>query len=108
MEEFVQASFNVRGGVYKGDPLVGTIEDQKARERKNFPGIGSSYDKELDMFVYKKPEHFPSWTLNVQKGEWQAPKQEPEDEFIHDWNEEGQEWVKTDLLKVDTELPWQQ
>jgi hypothetical protein len=58
--------------------------------RKNYAGIGFSYNEELDAFIPPKP--FNSWILNEEKGVWVAPVNEPEESRSYEWNEEKQEW----------------
>jgi len=55
--------------------------------RKQFAGIGYTYDKAADVFVSIQP--FPSWTLDSSH-DWQPPVTEPEG--YHHWNEETQTW----------------
>lgn len=57
--------------------------------RKQFPGIGYSYNEELDMFIAPKP--FPSWHLD-DKGDWQAPIPYPNDGLIYQWDEIKKDW----------------
>ena len=65
---WVQTSYNTRGGVHLlgGTPL-----------RKNYAGVGYSYDKQLDAFIPQKP--FSSWTLNEETCLWDAPVPYPND-----------------------------
>ena len=63
-----------------------------ANFRKNYAGIGSTYDSVLDAFVAPKP--FPSWLLNTDTALWQAPVPYPTDGKFYDWNEETQQWVE--------------
>ena len=60
--------------------------------RKNFAGIGFTYDEERDAFIAPKP--FESWTLNETSCRWQAPKPYPTDNKMYRWNETTQEWTK--------------
>jgi len=60
--------------------------------RKNFAGIGYTYDAALDAFVPPKP--FPSWLLNTTTCQWQAPIPYPTDGKIYYWNEDTQQWVE--------------
>jgi|9_EtaG_2_1085328.scaffolds.fasta_scaffold31292_2 hypothetical protein len=68
--------------------------------RKNFAGVGYTYDSGRDAFVPPKP--FDSWVLNEDTCLWEAPIEYPNtlnDEGIPDiylWNEEKQEWVLID------------
>ena len=76
-----QTSYNTYGGVHKnsGTPL-----------RKNFAGIGYTYDEDRDAFIPPKP--FNSWNLNEDTCLWEAPVARPLDEKIYNWNEENQTW----------------
>ena len=58
--------------------------------RKNFAGIGYTYDEDKDAFIAPKP--FASWTLNENTCRWEAPVAYPTDGQIYDWNEETQQW----------------
>ena len=80
--EWVQTSYNTRGGVHTqgGVPL-----------RKNFAGIGYTYNRTLDAFV--PPKRYPSWVLNETTGLWDAPKPKPDMENAYIWNEDTQDWV---------------
>lgn len=62
--------------------------------RKNYAGIGYTYDEHWDAFIPPKP--FPSWVLNYSKFDWEAPKPKPEDtdEYYWKWGELAQDWIK--------------
>lgn len=55
--------------------------------RKQYAGIGYTYDEVADQFVAPKP--FPSWTLDA-NNDWQAPVAKPKGYFV--WNESTQAW----------------
>ena len=59
--------------------------------RKNFAGIGYSYDEELDAFIAPKP--FESWLLDEESASWQAPVAYPTDGDIYVWDEETISWI---------------
>lgn len=59
--------------------------------RKNFAGIGYTYDEELDAFIPPKP--FRSWTLNEDTALWEPPVAYPTDGALYVWNEETTSWV---------------
>ena len=61
-----------------------------ARIRKNYAGIGFTYDSDRDAFI--PPQPFASWTLNEDTCQWQAPVSMPEDGKLYTWNEEAQAW----------------
>jgi hypothetical protein len=58
--------------------------------RKNFAGIGYTYNLELDAFIAPKP--FESWVLDEETCKWIAPSPYPEDDFNYAWNEETLSW----------------
>lgn len=60
--------------------------------RKNYAGVGYTYDSVLDAFV--PPKLYPSWLLNTNTCQWQAPIPYPTDGKIYNWNEETQQWVE--------------
>ena len=59
--------------------------------RKNYAGIGFSYDQNLDAFIPEKP--YPSWLLNTNTCQWQAPFPYPNDGNLYIWDEATQSWV---------------
>lgn len=78
---FMQTSYNTRGGQHpEGRPL-----------RKNFAGIGYTYDAERDAFI--PPQPFPSWLLDEETCLWLAPAPYPEDGNAYAWDEEALSWV---------------
>ena len=58
--------------------------------RKNYAGIGFSYDSTRDAFI--PPQPYPSWTLNEDTCLWECPVAYPTDGNIYIWNEETQAW----------------
>jgi hypothetical protein len=80
--EWIQTSYNTRGGVHTlgGTPL-----------RKNFAGIGFTYDAQKDAFI--PPQPFPSWILNETTCQWDAPTAMPNDDKVYRWNESTTSWV---------------
>lgn len=60
--------------------------------RKNYAGIGYSYDANLDAFIAPKP--YPSWLLNTNTCKWKAPIPYPNDGGLYEWDEATQSWVK--------------
>lgn len=61
--------------------------------RKNYAGIGMFYDETRDAFIAPKP--FPSWTLNENTCQWEAPIPCLGSLRDYAWNEEKGEWVAT-------------
>ena len=60
--------------------------------RKNHAGIGYEYDEVRDAFI--PPNPYPSWALNEDTCQWEAPVAYPEDEKHYTWDEENQQWVE--------------
>jgi hypothetical protein len=58
--------------------------------RKNYAGIGYSYDQQRDAFISPKP--FNSWILNEDTCLWNAPVAYPQDNNKYSWNEQNQSW----------------
>lgn len=63
--------------------------------RKNYAGIGFSYDQNLDAFIPEKP--YPSWLLNTNTCQWQAPVPYPNDQKPYIWDEATQSWVQVNV-----------
>ena len=92
--EWIQTSYNTRGGVHYDPETNEPSTDQSKAFRKNYAGIGYTYDKTRDAFIPPKP--YESWTLNEETCLWDSPVPYPEDGQIYNWNEETQTW---DLLE---------
>ena len=63
--------------------------------RKNYAGIGYTYDEDKDAFIPPKPTQYPSRVLNETTCQWEAPIAKPDDETEtkrYGWNEETQQW----------------
>jgi len=76
-----QTSYNTQGGVHTlgGTPF-----------RKNYAGIGYTYDETRDAFI--PPQPYNSWTLNEDTCNWEAPVAYPDDGKKYNWNEETTSW----------------
>jgi hypothetical protein len=59
--------------------------------RKNYAGIGYTYDENRDAFIPKKPA-FNSWVLNESTCQWEAPVSRPQDNNMYSWNEQTLSW----------------
>lgn len=83
--QWVQTSYNTQGGVHVlgGTPL-----------RKNYAGIGYTYDEARDAFIPPKP--FNSWLLNEDTCQWDAPVAYPTDGKLYMWDEEQQQWTEVE------------
>jgi hypothetical protein len=79
---WVQTSYNTVGGQHpEGRPL-----------RKNYAGIGFTYDAERDAFY--APQPFPSWVLDEDTCFWGAPTPYPTDDKRYTWDEATTAWVE--------------
>jgi hypothetical protein len=79
---WIQTSYNTYGGVHKlgGTPL-----------RKNFAGIGYTYNPERDAFI--PPKEFDSWLLNEESCLWEPPIETPSDTGDYFWDESSGSWA---------------
>ena len=76
-----RTSYNTFGGVHSlgGTPF-----------RKNYAGIGHTYDEARDAFI--APQPYPSWTLTEATCQWDAPTAMPDDGKRYNWNEDTTSW----------------
>jgi hypothetical protein len=83
---WIQTSYNTHGGVHVlgGSPL-----------RKNFAGIGCTYDIVRDAFIPLK--EFDSWVLDEFSCTWKAPVPYPDDGAYYLWDENTLSWVKENI-----------
>lgn len=81
--QWIQTSYNTIGGEHRngGIPL-----------RKNYAGIGYTYDATRDAFIPPKP--YPSWVLDEDTCLWNPPIPMPEDNKRYDWDEATQNWIE--------------
>ena len=85
--EWIQTSYNTHGGQHpENRPL-----------RKNYAGIGFTYDKERDAFI--PPQPFNSWVLNEETCLWEAPVAMPEDGQVYVWDEATTSWVAREVTE---------
>jgi hypothetical protein len=79
---WIQTSYNTYGGQHpEGRPL-----------RKNYAGVGFTYDSVRDAFI--PPKSYESWLLNEDTCLWDAPVAYPTDDKRYTWNEETLSWVE--------------
>jgi hypothetical protein len=80
---WIQTSYNTYGGVHTqgGTPL-----------RKNYAGIGYTYDSIRDAFISPKP--YNSWVLNEDSCLYEAPTPMPTDDKIYSWDEDTTSWIE--------------
>lgn len=83
--QWIQTSYNTKGGVHANGetPL-----------RKNYAGIGYTYDPVRDAFY--APQPYPSWGLAEASCLWEAPTAYPSDGKFYKWVEDSTSWVETE------------
>jgi hypothetical protein len=92
--EWIQTSYNTRGGVhYQADSNEPSADQSKAL-RKNYAGIGFTYDNARDAFIPPKP--YASWTLNETSCLWESPVAYPTDGNMYRWDEATTAWVQVE------------
>lgn len=86
-KEHIGAAFCERlfGGTWKKTSYNGNI-------RKNYAGIGYTYDAQRDAFI--PPQPFPSWVLVEDTCQWAAPVAMPTDGKMYSWDEPTTSWVE--------------
>jgi hypothetical protein len=75
-------------GEFRGQRCVRTSYNNNIR--KNYAGIGYTYDEGRDAFI--PPQPFPSWVLNETSCLWDAPVAYPDDGLMYNWDEASQSW----------------
>jgi hypothetical protein len=83
--EWVQTSYNTRGGVHSGGKLP---------IHKNYAGIGFTFDG----VGFAAPQPYPSWTKNTETYLWEAPVAYPTDDKFYRWDEDTTSWVEIPAL----------
>jgi len=80
-----KTSYNTRAGVHAngGTPY-----------RKNYAGVGYTFDAARDAFIPPKP--FASWVLNEDTCNWDAPVAMPTDDKMYRWDEATTNWVEVE------------
>lgn len=85
---WIQTSYNTRGGVHYG---ADGQPDGGVALRKNYAGVGFTYDRGRDAFI--PPQPFPSWVLNEDTCLWSAPVPYPTDGQQYTWDEATLNWL---------------
>lgn len=80
-------------GEFRGQRCVRTSYNNNIR--KNYAGIGYTYDDGRDAFI--PPQPYPSWVLNEDTCRWDAPVAYPDDGQVYVWDEDTTSWVQIDL-----------
>jgi len=99
---YKQTSYNTRGGVHYTDGVPSA--DQSKAFRKNYAGLGYTYDAGRDAFIPPKP--YNSWVLNETTCLWDAPVAMPSDAGTgeppkrYTWDEATISWVEVETEGV--------
>ena len=83
---WVQTSYNTNGGIHYAPNSH--EPDGGIALRKNYAGVGHTYDEDRDAFIPPKP--YDSWLLDEPTCTWEAPVPRPEGNYT--WNEQTQAW----------------
>ena len=75
-----------------GDEFLWVQTSYNNNFRKQFAGIGYTYDSTRDAFYASQP--YPSWVLNESTCIWNAPVDEPDDGKKYEWNEATTNWTE--------------
>ena len=84
----VQFCTDLLGGTWVQTSYNGNI-------RKNYAGIGDTYDATRDAFIIPKP--YPSWVLDETTCQWGAPVAMPTDDKMYEWDEDTTSWIEDTL-----------
>lgn len=90
--EWIQTSYNTRGGVHYQPDSNEPSADQTKALRKNYAGIGFTYDRTRDAFIPPKP--YASWVLNEASCLWDSPVPYPTDGKRYRWDEATTSWIE--------------
>lgn len=91
--EWIQTSYNTYGGVHyqPNEHFKTPSKDQSKALRKNYAGIGYTYDRVKDAFI--PPRNYASWILNEDTCLWEPPTPYPDDGKNYGWSEPTTSWV---------------
>ena len=91
---WIQTSYNTRGGIHYNPETGEPSADQSKAIRKNYAGIGFTYDEQRDAFI--PPKTYESWILNETTCLWENPIPYPNDNKRYYWDEQQQQWIQLD------------
>lgn len=91
--QWIQTSYNTRAGVHYEPNSATPSADQSKALRKNYAGIGYTYDAARDAFIPPKPDPYPSWVIDDTTGLWKPPVAQPTDGQEYNWDESTLSWV---------------
>ena len=85
--EVIVAEKNFINSGLVGDEFLWVQTSYNNNFRKNYAGVGYTYDKSKDAFIPPKP--YPSWALNETTCLWESPIDYPSDNKIYRWDEDA-------------------
>ena len=85
-----------------GDSFLWVQTSYNNNFRKNYAGVGFTYDSTRDAFY--APQPYPSWTLNEDTCLWEAPVAYPDDDKMYAWDEEVQNWAILEEQPMENNL----
>ena len=88
---WVQTSYNARNGTVR-DSVEPNVMIEGVALRKNFAGIGYTYDTNRDAFI--PPQSYPSWVLDETTCQWESPTPYPTDGKEYYWDESTTSWIE--------------
>ena len=88
--EVIVAEKNFINSGLVGDEFLWVQTSYNGSFRKNYAGIGDTYDKTRDAFIAPKP--YASWTLVEDTCQWKAPTDYPDDGKMYEWDEDTTSW----------------
>ena len=77
-----------------GDSFLWVQTSYSGSFRKNYAGVGYTYDSVRDAFI--PPQPYPSWTLVEDTCLWEAPVAMPTDDKMYEWDEDTTSWVEVE------------
>jgi len=89
--QVIVAEQNFINSGHVGDSFLWVQTSYNGNFRKNYAGIGYTYDRVRDAFIPPKP--YPSWVLNEDTCLWDAPVAMPDDDQRYTWNEATTNWI---------------
>ena len=106
-----KTSYNTRGGKHYQQDGTESADQSKAL-RKNYAGIGYTYDEDRDAFIPPKP--FASWVVNETTCVWEAPVAypsvttygDPAKPYVISWDETNTRWICTDSEETPNNFRW--
>lgn len=90
--EWIQTSYNTHGGVHYNPETQQPSVDQSKALRKNYAGIGYTYDRDRDAFIPRRP--YSKWILDEQTCLWNPPIPMPNDGKKYEWDDGAGTWIE--------------